>query len=168
MENDEFIAREKAMQYARNVAPVPSDSASDHCAGFLAGWKAARDHLAAQAPKPLPDESELGIYGDWLVVLNAHEPDYPAGPEWGPYPGSEHDPLFDLSRVAGYPPEPQEPTDAEVEDAIEDRLYDAGLVDSSVDPEGDPVATVDAPLTEVVRAVMSALAAARAVRQEKR
>lgn len=50
MSNDEIIAREKAVQYARNVAHVPSDSASDHCAGFLAGWKAARDHLAAQEP----------------------------------------------------------------------------------------------------------------------
>ncbi|MBK0330400.1 hypothetical protein I8D64_03175 [Brachybacterium sp. MASK1Z-5] len=53
------------------------------------------------------------------------------------------------------------PTDVELEDAIEDRLYDAGLVRSSVDPEGDPVATVDAPLVEVVRAVMDALTAAR-------
>ncbi|UYG15786.1 hypothetical protein BRM3_09020 [Brachybacterium huguangmaarense] len=58
----------------------------------------------------------------------------------------------------------QEPTDVAIEDAVEDRLYDAGLVRSSVDPEGDPVATVDAPLIEVERAVMDALHAAREVR----
>lgn len=79
---------------------------------------AARAHLAEQEPAlRLPDESEMEVVGEWLVIRNAQEPDYPADPEYGPYPYSDAAPLVHLARVAGFPPEPPEPTDAEVEAA---------------------------------------------------
>ena len=85
--------------------------------GFRQGAEWAREHLAAQAPKPIPDESEMEVVGEWLVVRNVQEPEYPAGPEYGPYPYSDAAPLVHLARVAGFPPEPQETTDAEVKSA---------------------------------------------------
>lgn len=82
---------------------------------FEDGAEWARAHLAEQEPNPLlPDESEMEVVGEWLVVRNVQEPEYPAGPEYGPYPYSDAAPLVHLAQVAGFPPEPPEPTDAEV------------------------------------------------------
>lgn len=131
---DPFADAARAEAERRHVPLDRPTAITEQCAvqGFQDGAEWARTHLTAQEPNPVPDESEMEVVGDWLVVRNAQEPDYPAGPEYGPYPYSDAAPLIQLSRVAGYPPEPQEPTDAEVEAAAR-ALHIAQL-------DGDPFA----------------------------
>nr|DAL28229.1 MAG TPA_asm: hypothetical protein [Caudoviricetes sp.] len=132
-------ARAEAEDYARtprmNVGTVRDRIAEAH----LAGVEWARAHLAA----PTTDEDK---HQDFLNEVCALLPERYDGDE------SQESIILDAVRDLA------QPTDTDnLRGAVEDRLYDAGLVWSCVDPEGDHVATVDAPLIEVVRAVMDAL-----------
>ena len=61
----------------------------------------------------------------------------------------------------------QEPTEEEVLDLIEDRLYDAGVAGSAETSDGDLVTIVDATMDEVLTAACVALSAARAARRDE-
>lgn len=125
---------------------------------FVSGAVWARTHLAAQAPKPIPDESEMEVVGEWLVVRNAQEPEYPAGPEYGPYPYSDAAPLVHLTQVTGFLPELQEPTDAEV-------LAAAWAICRLQDDGNEP--TEDHPCGACAESARAALSAARAARRDE-
>lgn len=44
----------------------------------------------------------LEIVNGWLVERGAYPAEYPAGPEWGPQPYSDAEPLVRLETVPGY------------------------------------------------------------------
>lgn len=44
----------------------------------------------------------LEIVDGWLVERGAYPAEYPAGPEWGPQPYSDSEPLVRLETVPGY------------------------------------------------------------------
>lgn len=44
----------------------------------------------------------LEIVNGWLVERGAYPAEYPAGPEWGPQPYSDSEPLVRLETVPGY------------------------------------------------------------------
>lgn len=125
MTTDDFTsaARESAEQYRGpriRVGTVTDREVQAH----LDGWHAARLHMLKA---PLIEDGDLEVVNDWLVLRGAHEAEYPAGPEYGPYPYSDADPIVELSKVAGYPPVPTiAEMDAMVEAAAEAAFLSTG------------------------------------------
>lgn len=60
------------------------------------------ESLTDYVDRNLATGKNLEIVADHLVIRGAQEPEYPAGPEYGPYPYSDALEILDLTQVPGY------------------------------------------------------------------
>lgn len=64
--------------------------------------RAGDESLTNYAGRSLATGENLEIVGSVLVLRDAHEPDYPGGPGYGPLPYSDALELLDLSVIPGW------------------------------------------------------------------